>query len=200
MGASKEWSRLVTDTGPRKVRRPASEQFDMHSSWVNKSNRHGGLKSMAVKSLYTSFFLSSLVLMSVACSRPTLGSTSDPQALTPAKATPENGESIFRPSFADCSDKSDGVTTALQACMETEYQYQEARLQAAYQTLLRSQSQNSRHKIEKSQADWFSGKEKSCAWDAVHGGQAQRLEADYCNLQSTTQRAIQLEQDLKSAD
>lgn len=107
-------------------------------------------------------------------------------------------DNLLRPSFAECADKSGGITPEMQACMETEYQFHDARLKAAYQSLLQMQDAAGRKSIEQSQMEWLSNKNKKCAWDAQHEGQAQRLEADYCNMRSTAKRANDLEKTLNT--
>lgn len=109
-----------------------------------------------------------------------------------------NDGNLLRPSFTECADKSEGITPEMQACMETEYQFHDARLKAAYQSLLQMQDAAGRKSIEQSQMEWLSNKEKECAWDAQHEGQAQRLEADYCNMRSTAKRANDLEKTLNT--
>lgn len=153
---------------------------------------------MAVKSLCVAVPLVLCSLTGAACSRP-VSSPVDHAKVTSAsahstKSSPD--DHLLRTSFSDCSDKSGGVTSAMQSCMEREYQYQNARLQSAYATLLQSQDVRSRRDTERLQSEWLAKKDSKCAWDAVHGGQAQRLEAAYCNMQSTAQRAVELEQRL----
>lgn len=155
---------------------------------------------MAVKSICVAVSLTLLSLAGTACSHPAPSPMGDARVGSPsvgsAKPARNEGDHLLRPSFEDCSERSGGVTSAMQSCMEIEYQYQNGRLQSAYLLLLQSQDAKSRRATERRQAEWLAEKDRKCAWDAVHGGQAQRLEADYCNVQSTARRAVELEQRL----
>lgn len=155
---------------------------------------------MALKSRCAAVALMLLGLAGTACSHPApppLGDATAP-SVSVGSAKPARGERdhLLRPSFEDCSAKSGGVTSAMQSCMEVEYQYQDGRLQSAYLSLLHSQDAKSRQATKRRQVEWLAEKDRKCAWDAVHGGQAQRLEANYCNMQSTAQRAVELERRL----
>ena len=154
---------------------------------------------MAVKSLSVVLSLALFGLTGAACSHPASRPSDHVRAATASAGSgmvPRDEDRLLRGSFSKCSDKSGGVTSALQSCMEREYEYQNARLQSAYLSLLRLQDAKSRRDTERLQVEWLAEKESKCAWDSVHGGQAQRLEADYCNMQSTAQRALELEQRL----
>ena len=122
-----------------------------------------------------------------------------PEGTHSAMAVKGSDDNLLRQSFAECVDKSEGITPEMQACMEAEYQFHDARLQIAYQSLLKMQDAQGRKAIEQSQMEWLSNKDRECAWDAQHEGQAQRLEAGYCNMRSTAKRANDLEKTLSAA-
>jgi uncharacterized protein YecT (DUF1311 family) len=117
----------------------------------------------------------------------------------PAIAGKGNGDEVLRQNFNECVDKSEGMTPEMQACIEAEYQYQEARLQSAYQSSLQARDAPTRKSIEQAQKEWLSSKEKECAWNLRDEGQAQRLDANYCNLRSTAKRALDLEKERAAA-
>jgi uncharacterized protein YecT (DUF1311 family) len=110
----------------------------------------------------------------------------------------QSNEHLLRQSFSECIDTSEGITPKMQICMETEYQFQDARLQTAYRALLQMESPEGQALIEKSQTEWISKNENDCSWDAQHEGQAQRLEANYCSMSSMAKRAADLERRLKA--
>lgn len=147
-------------------------------------------------------FVALFTLNGVACSHsatsPRPGGTHANATAGSDKPVRDPSEQPFRPSFADCADDSEGVTSTLQACMDVEYQYQNERLRSAYLSLLHSLDEKSRRIAERQQAEWLAEKDEKCAWDAVRGGQAQRLEANYCNVQYTALRAIELEKTVAS--
>jgi uncharacterized protein YecT (DUF1311 family) len=126
-------------------------------------------------------------------------STKSSEEATPTVAATEDGDEFLRQGFNECVEKSEGVTPEMQACIEVEYQFQDARLHSAYQSLLQMQDATARKSIEQSQKAWLSSNEKECAWNAQDEGQAQRLDANYCNLRSTAKRAFDLEKELAAA-
>lgn len=109
-------------------------------------------------------------------------------------ATSDNG--LFRPSFDECVTDAAGVMPDTQACIEDEFEFHDARLQAVYykqQLLLQGETLQS---LKQAQEAWLAERQKECAWDPVHEGQGQRLDANYCNLRSTAMRANDLEKAL----
>lgn len=105
--------------------------------------------------------------------------------------------SLFRTDFEDCLDKAGGVTPDMQACIEDEFVFQDAKLQASYDELEASLPDEEDRALEASQQEWGAEREARCSWDARTEGQAQRLEANLCHLRSTAERAKVLEAELK---
>lgn len=100
---------------------------------------------------------------------------------------------MLRNSFDECIQASGGVTPEMQGCIETEFEYQDARLNQAYQSLLARSTGDQKAKRESEQTQWRSERDSWCGWDAKEGGQAQRLEANDCFLNMTAERATALE-------
>lgn len=103
---------------------------------------------------------------------------------------------LFRPSFDECVTEAAGVTPDTQACIEGEFEFHDARLQAAYHKQEQLLQGESLQALNQAQAAWLAGREKNCAWDPMHEGQGQRLDANYCSLRSTAMRANDLEKAL----
>jgi len=121
-----------------------------------------------------------------------------PTAIRVGNESPRSSEAVderklLRQSFSDCIDESEGITPEMQTCIEIEYEFQDARLQVAYGSVLKMQNATGRKIVEQSQAEWVLKRERDCIWDAQHEGQAQRLEANYCSMSSTAKRATDLE-------
>lgn len=114
--------------------------------------------------------------------------------------TKRKGETgaLLRAIFANCIDRSEGITPKMQACMQAEFDFQDARMRTAYEALLQAPSADVRRTIEQSQTDWLLQEQKECPLDARRGGQAQRLEANYCSLRNIAKRARELENKLAS--
>lgn len=104
---------------------------------------------------------------------------------------------LFRPSFDECLDKAGGVTPDMQSCIEEEFVFQDAQLQASYKALEASLSEGEERELEASQKKWLAEREAGCVWNAETQGQAQRLEANLCHLRSTAERAKLLEAKVK---
>ena len=107
-------------------------------------------------------------------------------------ASPDAG--LFRSSFDECVTKAEGVTPDTQACIESEFEFHDARLQLAYRKHSQSLEGEALRVANQAQEAWLAMREKECAWDAENEGQGQRLDANYCNLRSTAMRANQLEE------
>ncbi|MGF1626744.1 MAG: YARHG domain-containing protein, partial [Alphaproteobacteria bacterium] len=83
-------------------------------------------------------------------------------ALSAAVALPAAAES---PEFDRCLDRATGETAAAQ-CYYAEGPRQQARLQAAYETLLASQySEVDRQRLRAAQTAWVAYRDAHCAWE-----------------------------------
>jgi uncharacterized protein YecT (DUF1311 family) len=104
---------------------------------------------------------------------------------------------LLRSSFGKCIDASEGITEEMRACIESEYHFHESRADAAYQTLLEVKRRGHSGFSGLSQQEWLSKTEKDCAWDTQHDGEAQRLEAEYCEMRNAAKRADELERKIR---
>jgi len=105
--------------------------------------------------------------------------------------------SLFRPGFEECLDDAGGVTPDMQACIESEFVFQDAQLQASYNELQNSLEDEEKFALEASQKEWMTERETACVWEEETEGQAQRLEANLCHLRETAERVSVLEGRLK---
>lgn len=106
----------------------------------------------------------------------------------------EKGDiSMLRSSFEECVKASGGVVPDMQACIESEFEYQDSRLNRAYANLLKSSTESVRTELEFGQKKWLVERDAKCGWDANEEGQGQRLEANDCFLEMTSRRADELE-------
>jgi uncharacterized protein YecT (DUF1311 family) len=126
----------------------------------------------------TTFF--ALVVMSVA-----------PYAASEEQPSPSEAQA-FRPSFDKCVDGSEGVTLTMNNCLGAEYDYQDKRLNDAYQWLRKSLSGSARTALRDEERAWMASRDKSCAPDP-DGGTATMLDANQCQLHKTAARAAELE-------
>ena len=99
----------------------------------------------------------------------------------------------LRNSYYKCAEKTEGVTQAIQDCIEEEYEYQGGRLNSAYQKLMEEFPVHRRDALRYEQRGWLVERDQKCDWEAETEGQAQRLDANDCLLKMTAARADELE-------
>lgn len=98
----------------------------------------------------------------------------------------------LRPAYYDCVKASRGVTLALNNCIGSEHDFQDKRLNAAYQRLRTSLSPEKRTSLRNDERAWISQRDKTCAPDGS-GGTASMLDSNQCQLDQTAARAAELE-------
>jgi len=101
-------------------------------------------------------------------------------------------EKVFRPSFDACLAASGGVTAAMNDCIGAEHDYQDTRLNAAYQRLRKSMTDAERVALRDEERAWIALRDKQCAPDK-DGGTAAMLDSNQCHLRETAARAAVLE-------
>jgi uncharacterized protein YecT (DUF1311 family) len=101
----------------------------------------------------------------------------------------EGSADLLRPEFMACVTDAAGMTAETQSCIEAEFAFHEARLDAALTSRRQILDANGRRSLDDDQRRWAELRDAQCAWDAGEEGQAQRLEANLCLLEATAQRA-----------
>jgi uncharacterized protein YecT (DUF1311 family) len=115
-------------------------------------------------------------------------------ATSAAQDSDHQGETVMlRSTYDQCLKNAGGVTPDIQDCIETEYEYQETRLDKAYQELLAKLGGDKKTVLETEQKRWLDDRDAQCGVDPDEGGQGQRLEANDCFLEMTAKRAAELE-------
>lgn len=113
---------------------------------------------------------------------------------TDSPALAMKGEvSMLRSSFEECVKASGGVVPEMQACIESEFEYQEKRMNRAYEHLQKASTASVKAELEFKQKKWLKDSDAKCGWDADEEGQGQRLEANDCFLEMMSVRANELE-------
>lgn len=100
---------------------------------------------------------------------------------------------MLRDAYYECAKATDGVTSAIQDCIEAEFEYQDARLNTVYKHLHQKLGGNDKTALVEAQRQWLHEADKKCTWDSATEGQAQRLQANDCLLKLTAMRADELE-------
>ena len=97
-------------------------------------------------------------------------------------------------SYEKCVDKSGGVTTAMIACINTETQNQDVRLNKAYKDVMADLSPERKKQLQEVQRLWLKFRDGNCKFYAdPDGGTLAVLYANSCFLNTTAARAKELE-------
>lgn len=99
---------------------------------------------------------------------------------------------MTRSSYDACLTAAAGVTPDIQDCIAAEFEYQDARLNQAYQAALAKGDRAAQEALREAQRQWIEERDAQCALDP-DGGQGQRLESNDCALELTAKRAAELE-------
>jgi uncharacterized protein YecT (DUF1311 family) len=111
-----------------------------------------------------------------------------PQARSASKVDADG----IRASYSTCLDASGGVTPAMQTCFDTEYVYQDKRLNSAYKSLMAGLDPEARNKLRHEERNWLTHRRTLCAIDP-DSGQSGRINSNGCELTETAKRATALE-------
>ena len=98
----------------------------------------------------------------------------------------------LRPSYDKCIDAANGETPAMHACIDTEYRFQDDRLNGAYAALLARSNEKDVDRLREAQRSWIADRNDRCAYDA-ESGQAGAIDAHTCRLEMTAAKADELE-------
>ncbi|UPG88183.1 lysozyme inhibitor LprI family protein [Luteibacter aegosomaticola] len=101
-------------------------------------------------------------------------------------------EKPLRPAYYTCVKAAHGVTLALNDCIGSEHNFQDKRLNSAYQHLRTSLNSDQRTALRDEERAWIAQRDKACAPDE-DGGTASLLDANQCQLDQTAARAAVLE-------
>lgn len=113
-----------------------------------------------------------------------------------AGVTTDANERPLRDSYYECATNNDGSVWDMQGCVETEFEYQDARLNVAYRDVMAKLSDEQKSRLKDEERRWISARDSACSWDAQAEGQARRIEANICALKKTADRAAVLEKAL----
>ncbi|WP_230950577.1 lysozyme inhibitor LprI family protein [Xanthomonas translucens] len=114
------------------------------------------------------------------------------QADAAAKPSKPSGETVvLRPSYDACISAAAGVTPTMQDCIDTEYAYQDDRLNTVYKALMAKLGDAEKHTLREQQRIWIAERDEKCFYDP-DSGQAGRVDAAECRLDMTAKRADEL--------
>ncbi|MCS3744610.1 hypothetical protein FHY18_000140 [Xanthomonas arboricola] len=99
----------------------------------------------------------------------------------------------LRPEFKKCAAASDAVTSAMQACADEEFLWQQKRMRAALATIDAGPDSEFKDKLGDEQDAYMRDTNRYCQFDAATQGQGQMLDAQSCRINRYANRADALE-------
>ncbi|WP_231104371.1 lysozyme inhibitor LprI family protein [Xanthomonas graminis] len=120
---------------------------------------------------------------------PSAASTQADATAAPSKPSGENV--VLRPSYDACISAAAGVTPTMQDCIDTEYEYQDGRLNTVYKALMAKLGDAEKNALREQQRTWIAQRDEKCFYDP-DSGQAGRVDAAECRLDMTAKRAGEL--------
>lgn len=118
----------------------------------------------------------------------------------PSSMIETNPGEVLRRTYYDCLQTAGGNTWLIQDCIAEEFDFQDARLNDAYQKRMQGLTEDAKHKFKHAQRKWLADLKHECKWDADTEGQAQRLQANICSLKATAIRAFEIDSLMSGAD
>lgn len=112
---------------------------------------------------------------------------------TPYRPDDSYSQANLRLAYQKCIDASDAVTSALQACGEEEFRWQQQRLRAAWGTIADGPDSEYKDKLADEQHAYMSDTDRYCRFDPSTQGQGQMLDAQSCLINRYANRADVLE-------
>ena len=99
----------------------------------------------------------------------------------------------LRPEFKKCAAASDAVTSAMQACADEEFLWQQKRMRAAFGAIANGPDGEFKDKVADEQDAYMRDTNRYCQFDAATQGQGQMLDAQSCRINRYANRADALE-------
>ena len=112
--------------------------------------------------------------------------------LSAQAGTPDPKAVNLRPTYGACVAKSSGQMEAMTACMDTEFAYQDKRLNQIYKRLMSSLTEPAKTRLRTEEREWITHKDASCQGSA-DPGQFDEINAYDCKIIATADRAAELE-------
>lgn len=126
-----------------------------------------------------------------------------PKAAADAPITDEEGNPYrpddsynranLRPEFKKCAAATDAVTSAMQACADEEFLWQQKRMRAAFGAIANGPDGEFKDKVADEQDAYMRDTNRYCRFDPATQGQGQMLDAQSCRINRYANRADALE-------
>lgn len=101
---------------------------------------------------------------------------------------------VLSKQFSGCMERSGGVTAGMIACIETETQRHDVRLNNAYKAVMDELTPERKKQLQEVQRTWLKFRDTNCGFYAdPDGGTLARVSASKCVMSTTAIRARELE-------
>lgn len=133
-----------------------------------------------------------------AAEQPTPAKADDGAPITDEDGNPYRPDDSYnranlRPEFKKCAAASDAVTSAMEACADAEFLWQQNRMRAALQTIDAGPDSEFKDKLGGEQDAYMRDTDRYCRYDPATQGQGQMLDAQSCRINRFANRADALE-------
>ena len=112
---------------------------------------------------------------------------------TPCRPDDSYYRANLRAQYKTCITASGGVTTAIQACMDEEFHWQDQRLQNAWGVIADGPDSEYKDKLADEQATYMRDTNRYCRFDPSTQNQGQMLDTQSCRINRYANRADVLE-------
>ena len=112
---------------------------------------------------------------------------------TPCRPDDSYNRANLRAQYKTCITASGGVTTAIQACMNEEFHWQDQRLQNAWGVIADGPDSEFKDKLADEQAAYMRDTNRYCRFDPSTQNQGQMLDTQSCRINRYANRADVLE-------
>ncbi len=112
---------------------------------------------------------------------------------TPCRPDDSYYRANLRAQYKTCTAASGGVTTAIQACMDEEFHWQDQRLQNAWGVIADGPDSEYKDKLADEQAAYMRDTNRYCRFDPSTQNQGQMLDTQSCRINRYANRADVLE-------
>ena len=112
---------------------------------------------------------------------------------TPCRPDDSYYRANLRAQYKTCITASGGVTTAIQACMDEEFHWQDQRLQNAWGVIADGPDSEYKDKLADEQAAYMRDTNRYCRFDPSTQNQGQMLDTQSCRINRYANRADVLE-------
>ena len=112
---------------------------------------------------------------------------------TPCRPDDSYNRANLRAQYKTCTAASGGVTTAIQACMDEEFHWQDQRLQNAWGVIADGPDSEYKDKLADEQAAYMRDTNRYCRFDPSTQNQGQMLDTQSCRINRYANRADVLE-------